>query len=364
MTIYDTCINLDWLEVFCKEDPHQPIPAAFVSSQNVKVRSRAYGTPQYREMYCVLDETNLPILEVRRDPYLSATGAPILAPGSCHLRLANRVLYTRNYLEPLRRFVAAFNLTICGLSRVDFARDFNTFKYGYRPENFTRNYMECRLAKLHQPTLAAYGKAEWGANYFNSLKWGSPQSMVTTKLYDKTLELDRPGHDKPYIREQWRAAGLDESRHVWRVEHSVRSSGKGFANREDGEFIPLDINHLSNRVEVLKFYKMLSDRYMDFRIVRHNRNGKLQRKDRCKRIDLENLDGATAYQPVKLSNKERAGRVDMMIVKRLSELAEREDITPMQRRTITNMLAVYPDLVALRNLPQDVSFFGVETTAQ
>ena len=144
----------------------------------------------------------------------------------------------------------------------------------------------------------------------------------------------------------------------------MRSAGKGFVNREDGDFIPLDINHLSSRVEVLKFYKMLSDRYMDFRIVRHNRNGKLQRKDRCRRIDLENLDGARAYQPVRLSNKEKAGRVDMMIVKRLSELAEREDITPMQRRTITNMLAVYPDLVAIRDLPQDISFFGMETTAQ
>lgn len=364
MSSYDTCVNLDWLEVFCKEDPHQPIPAAYVSSQNVKVRSRAYGTPQYREMYCVLDESNLPCLEVRRDPYVSATGAPILAPGSCHLRISNRVLYTRNYLEPLRRFVSAFNLSICGLSRVDFARDFNTFRYGYRPENFTRNYMECRLAKLHQPTLAAYGKAEWGSNYFNSLKWGSPASMVTTKLYDKTLELDRPGHDKPYIREQWRAAGLDESRHVWRVEHSMRCSGKGFVCREDGEFIPLDISHLSDRESILKFYKMLSDRYMDFRIVRNNRNGKLQRKDRCRRIDLENLDGTRAYQPVRLSNKEKAGRVDMMIVKRLSELAEREDITPMQRRTITNMLAVYPDLVAIRDLPQDISFFGMETTAQ
>lgn len=364
MIIYDTCINLDWLEVFCKEDPHQPIPAAYVLSQNVKVRSRAYGTPQYREMYCVLDESSLPILEIRRDPYVSATGAPILAPGSCHLRISNRVLYTRNYLEPLRRFVSAFNLTICGISRVDFARDFNTFRYGYRPENFTRNYMECRLAKLHQPTLAAYGKAEWGANYFNSLKWGSPASMVTTKLYDKTLELDRPGHDKPYIREQWRAAGLDESRHVWRVEHSIRSAAKGFVSREDGEFIPLDINHLSNRVEVLKFYKMLSDRYMDFRIVRHNRNGKLQRKDRCKRIDLENLDGARAYQPIRITNKKKAGKADMLIVKRLNELAESEETTPMQRKVIRDMLAIYPDLVAIYSLPQDVSFFGVETTAQ
>lgn len=62
------CVNIDWLEVFCSEGLLGPRDAEYFIRQGYDVEKRAYGTPQYRQMFTI-NEGGRPVLEVRRDPY-------------------------------------------------------------------------------------------------------------------------------------------------------------------------------------------------------------------------------------------------------------------------------------------------------
>ena len=55
--------------------------------------------------------------------------------------------------------------------------------------------------------------------------WGSPQSEIKWKIYFKSREIDNlihlsPDCAKPWIRDEWIAAGLDDT-NVWRIEVSL-----------------------------------------------------------------------------------------------------------------------------------------------
>lgn len=357
-------VSFDWLELYCQERVKQPIDADFVRDKGWCVRVRSYGTPQYKQMYYVLDKNDFPIFEVRRDPYLSDSGAAILRRGSCHIRITNRYLYTDFWYYKLSTFLRAFGVSVCGVSRVDVSCDFPKFRYGYNPYKFTSNYMAGRVAKMHQCSLAAYGQAGWGSHSFNSLKWGSPASMVTTKLYDKTLELSRVGHDKPYIRQQWQANDLPSDAPIWRVEFAIKPN-RGVIISNDGELcFPLDLEHLHNQQDAVKLFQVLSPKYFDFRLVVSNRNGERQRKDRCPRLPLLDFDFKVSYKIVKLDTRPEPLRTDLMIRKRLKAIINDDKADDVIREAAFAFYRSYPRYVQFRDVEGILPFADLETTAQ
>ena len=49
--------------------------------------------------------------------------------------------------------------------------------------------MAGELAKVNQCKLSAHGKDSFDDRIWNSLSWGAEKSMISTKLYNKTLEM-------------------------------------------------------------------------------------------------------------------------------------------------------------------------------
>lgn len=295
------CINIDWLEVYCLESANGfPHDAEYFMRKGYFVKVRDYGTRQYNQMFTILDEHDRPFVEVRRDPVASGSAmkSGIFSPYSCHLRLSNVYCYADNAIQLFSEFLMQHDYEVQRIFRLDLCLDFEKFDSGDDPNAFMRRYMEGRYTKINQGHIAAHGHDTWEQRCWNSLSWGAPKSMVSTKFYCKSLEL-REAKDKPYIRYAWFQAGLvddwdaltkrDESGNVyqptiWRVEFSIKSSARAWFILEDCNGKkqrqvrkPHHLGTYAEKADQLKAFAMLAYHYFHFK---HYEAG--VRKDRCK----------------------------------------------------------------------------------
>lgn len=289
------CVNLDWLEVHAREPINQPRDFIYYQSQGFRVVVREYGTRVYREMFTILAPNEDGLLEVRRNPASSGLNG-IHDPNECHLRLCNRTCYFDNAAAFFRDFLVKNGYSDIRISRVDICLDFTQFDKGDAPSAFVRRYFKHRYAKINQGRICSHGEDTWSGQDWNSLSWGSKTSAVTTKLYNKTLELydaklDRFG--KPYIREAWFRSGLiDDIQRVekdgvrvdvWRVEFSLRSAVKNWVPIElDGvakkfQSLRNTLDVYDGREKLIVMFASLARHYFHFKKFEPNK-----RKDRCK----------------------------------------------------------------------------------
>lgn len=239
------CINLDWLEVYCLEDDRTyPHDEDYFRRCGYEVRSRGYGTRVYTQMFTILNDHLEPLIEVRRVPVGAFKSGEkcILEPYSCHLRLCNSTCYRDDAARFLDDFLKQHGFHFQRISRVDICLDFEYFDSGDDPQKFVKRYLNRTYMKINQANISAHGKDELDGITFNSLSWGSPVSAISTKLYNKTLEIKQV-KDKPYIRQAWFLSHLVDNPVtlmrcptpttayepvIWRLEFSIRSSLKGW----------------------------------------------------------------------------------------------------------------------------------------
>lgn len=263
------------------------------------VREREYGTPVYEEMFILLGTDDQPLLEIRRLPK-SAKGKQlhgVLEFNACHIRLTNRTCYFNNPVQILQQFLEQYGFHYQRISRIDICLDFEKFDYGDLPSDFVDRYMKHKYSKINQAKLSAHGRDMWDGRRWNSLKWGEPKSMVSTKLYNKSMELEQV-HDKPYIRQAWRACGLVDDEYyltklnetgetykpqIWRVEFSVKSSTRNWYVVEDYNGSKPRILSKRNTLDtyqtkddLMNVFLSLCDHYFHFKKFKAS-----VRKDRC-----------------------------------------------------------------------------------
>lgn len=293
------CVNLDWLEVYCIEPADGSVrDADYFREAGWRVVERPYGTRQYQQMFTLVDDYSNSVYEIRRAPFVSSTKAMFIDPNGCHIRLSNRSCYSEFAIDNLRTFLAKHGYYCKRIYRLDVCLDFIKFDSGDDPQDFIRRYLKGIYTKINQASLSAHGRDEWHGRSWNSLAWGQLKSDVQTKIYCKTLELAQV-KDKPYIRQAWRAAGLIDDEitmlahkadgtpykaDIWRVEFSIKSSGrKVFVMRQGGQengrriLMPHTLDCYDTRAKLLAVFAALAEHYFHFKIYKAN-----VRKDRCK----------------------------------------------------------------------------------
>lgn len=295
------CINIDWLELYCEEDPMLfPLDADFFTIRGYYVEQRDYGTRQYRQMFTVFRNSQ-PWFEVRRCPVSGQDASRvrgIFSPYSCHIRLHNVACYTEFPVVDIENFLFQFRYTVHRIYRLDICLDFERFDRGDRPNDFLQRYMKGVYAKINQSNITAHGRDTWDCRQWQSLSWGNTKSMVSTKFYNKTAELSRRGHDKPYIRYAWFRAGLIDNwitgeknkkeviykPEIWRVEFSIKSSARGWYQAETTAgrkkhtvMLPHTLNIYQSRQQLITAFASLAEHYFHFK---HVEQGK--RKYRCR----------------------------------------------------------------------------------
>lgn len=304
------CINLDWLEVHALEPVNEAHDADYYMCRGFIVHVRPYGTRVYRQMFTLDGADGLPLIEIRRDPASQGLNG-IHAANETHIRLVNRACYLDDAAQHLQEFLDQHGYQSVRISRVDICMDFVKFDHNDDPAAFVRRYFRHVYAKINQGRITGHGSDTWTGQEWNSLSWGSPASDVTTKMYDKTMELYDPRTDsygKPYIRDAWLRCHMIDDLHrctmrgekvrVWRVEFSVRSAVRRWfkieLNGKQGDYqsIRNTLDCWAGRDRLLVMFASLAQHYFRFKYYQPN-----QRKDRCKDKVLFDFHGMqTTYK--------------------------------------------------------------------
>jgi len=292
------CINIDWLEVYCLESGNRyPCDADYFRRCGYFVREREYGTRHYNQMFTIEDENGLPWIEVRRDPAAGQSTFAGFVPESCHLRLTNRACYEDNAVAKFRDFLLKHDYIFKRIFRIDICHDFEFFDSGDRPEKFLRRYIEGRFAKINQCRVSAHGEDKWTKFDWESISWGARTSMVSTKMYNKSLELKTVSKEKTYIPYCWWLHGLLDdpiSRTkvnsqgavyeptIWRVEFSLKSSADNWIVIEDQSGKHEKKKAIPHRLEMFDAKDKLWRRFEDlaFHYFRFKKYEAGKRKDR------------------------------------------------------------------------------------
>lgn len=331
------CVNIDWLEVYCLEDrTNYPCNAEYYRRQGYIVNERDYGTRQYNEMFTIEDGHGRPWIEVRRNPASGASEFAGFVPESSHLRLTNNACYDDNAVAKFRDFLARHNYIFKRIFRIDVCYDFEFFDTGDRPEKFIQRYLAGKFAKINQCRCAAYGADNWASFDWETVSWGSPTSMVGTKIYCKTIELQHLKNDKPWIKYSWfvnkliddpinmtkvNSGGVRYKPAIWRIEFSLKSSADNWiviedqsGKREKKKAIPHRLSMFDSRDKLWERFQDLAFHYFRFK---HYEKGK--RKDRCKDKILFVWDQGKEFLKVgPLPAPSKPDRKEMLLKRRLA----------------------------------------------
>lgn len=344
------CLNIDWLEIYCLEPTIHD--ANYFRAQGYEVVSREYGTPLYAEMFVIYQES-VPYIEVRRHPHnpKGQSGGGILPANACHIRFDNRSCYLPGCVNLLRAFLVAHGYCFVSISRIDVCLDFNSFDNGMKPSNFINKWFKAEFSKIYQGRFSAHGADKWAERDVNSVKWGRPTSAITTKLYNKTLEMAEAKR-KLYIENSWLAAGLNLSEDVWRLEFSISSSVKVLRLRkpknqeqieetreQEQEINFRTLNRFDTPERLLSTFAALTSHYFRFKHVERTENGTLREKRRCKTVSLFSFTPNDKNYVIKKVTVNRAlNRTEKILVSKLYDIMKDVTIAYRQREIIWLLL--------------------------
>lgn len=291
-------VYIDWLEVYALEQLNsKPRDADWFRAAGFIVHERPYGTRVFSQVFTIEDKHGQPFIEIRRAAYQSEEGRIGFMPtNGVHIRMTNNQLYSGNPIQKLRDFMVWADYELIKLHRFDIALDFEYFDFGDDPAKFIERYMRGKYAKVNQANISAHGVDTWSGRVWNSLSWGNPKSMVSTKMYCKSLELEQV-HDKPYIKLAWfqdllidspvtmqrrGSDGVLYKPDIWRIEFSIKSSANQWyvIERSDKprsrQPMPHVLSTYDTREKLLLAFASLQQHYFFFRKYVPD-----QRKDRC-----------------------------------------------------------------------------------
>ena len=354
--VVSRCVNIDWLEVYVLEDNKRtPCNAEYFRSQGYFVTERLYGTRQYKEMFTIQDKYGEPMLEVRRNPFAGESEFSGLDVRSSHIRFVNRYCYFDHAVRIMAEFLIKHDYEFQRIYRIDVCYDFRAFDFGDNPERFLRRYTEKKFSKVNQTKVKVFGDDGWTSIKWESVSWGSRTSMVGTKMYNKTKELEASGYNKPWIVQQWFDCGLidrfTDLPDVWRIEFSMHSSARNWIVIEDADSkhnkkraVPHTLEMFDGRDRLWERFEEMAHHYFQFRYVEYldkvNSDGErnLKRKDVCreKRLFNYNLD-RTFYKIEGVAVECKPDKDDDILRRRLTLYREKH-ADPDLRRAIDILL--------------------------
>ena len=328
-----TCCNLDWLELSCEET--NPTTAKVINNGGYAVKVRDFGTRVFSEMFFVLNSDGNEMFEIRRNPYSKISQGGVIKDNLCHIRVTNWKLYDVRLFEDLRNFILKFGYTVKSIYRCDICLDIQEFKSGMKPETFIKKYMHWEIGKMNQPKCTVHWIDGAENRNVNSLKWGSETSMITTKMYNKSMEL-RQVKDKPYITEQWERCGYDKTKDVYRIEISISSDARHLVHLDTGLIKTLSLETIDNRDKIYYTFLDYCSHYFDFYYRDENK-----RKSRCKHLALfKGYNIGDNCKVVRITNTKIITRTDRIIIKRLSDLCQRENMTLQNKKDIVATIKI------------------------
>lgn len=329
------CINIDWFEVFTYE-PKDCCDKYFYEQLGYKVVERDYGTRVFKEVLTLITNDGQPWIEIRRNPASKKSQGGILEDNACSIRLVNRACYDWFPINDLYNFLVNLGFSygkneLCCVSRADIAVDFRYDALringdSVHCEEFIRRFMAGEWWKIGSAKVQTWGEEFSDGMHYNAIKFGSPTSMVNTKLYNKTHEMAEV-KIKPYIVESWVNSGLLEDENdqtpIWRLEFSIHGGAEqwvseGVLPAEDKFYQANNISAWVNTANYVKFLRGLISHYFRFAFKECGRS-----KYRCNRFVPIDVPATEKYRPIHIRpERQTSGRGEKILVNKLLKLRE------------------------------------------
>lgn len=336
-------ISLDWMQYYCERSMNE-IPATFYTTRGMyEVEKQSYSTNLWLDVY-IIKHRGREFATLCMNPRNS--GMP---ERGCTLKLANRVLYSHEWLQESKLIMAELGLRYKGITRVDVAYDCNVLAGGRSVPSFLMQYFShapyCEghiiRSGSRKVTINAT-RSNKGSVEISAMRWGSKGSDIGAYAYNKSLEL-REVKDKPWIRETWEKAGLIDAFNdeewaklserekqrkieqgdvqsyienpVWRFEISIKAHGKDLLNVETGELFKLDINYFETQNAVENLFYTYAAKVFDFRMS----TGQTTIRN-YPPLKIFEMSREVTERPVRVSLLADTGRTEKMIINRLEAL--------------------------------------------
>lgn len=281
-----------------------------------------------------------------------------LTSASCLAKVANSLLYSRDWAGVFTDCLRALGWRWVGVNRVDLCCDFNYFANGRLPSLFVQDY-------LHQPTknrpsFLRRGSNKWRANgertissnMIDTLSWGTRDSPVQVNLYNKTKELQQV-HNKPWIMAKWNEnglrSGLDDAgvnHFVWRVEFSINPSSLAFRAKDHSRVFDVSLGSVADQGGLSDLFSTLLPRYFQFYYLPASNCPKRVR-DLSPVVLFDNVD-ESAKVPMTLNRCIDSGRTERLLSKRLRVLMDTQQLDETQYEHVREAKRVFDDIAALK----------------
>lgn len=336
-------ISLDWMQYYCERSMNE-VPTSFATTKgSYEVEKMSYSTNLWLDVY-IIKHRGREFATLCMNPRNS--GMP---ERGCTLKLANRVLYSHEWLIESKLIMAELGLRYKGITRVDVAYDCNVLAGGRSVPAFLMQYFshapycEGHIIRSGSRRVSITAtRSNKGSVEMSAMRWGSKRSDIGAYAYNKSLEL-REVKDKPWIRETWEKAGLidafnDEEwaklsekekkrkieqgdvqqyieRPVWRFEISIKAHGKDLLNLETGELFKLDINYFESQNAIENLFYTYAAKVFDFRMS----TGQTTIRN-YPPLKIFEMSREVTERPVRVSLLADTGRTEKMIINRLEAL--------------------------------------------
>lgn len=180
----------------------------------------------------------------------------VLPPNLIQVKISNKLFYWGSWIEELRRLKQALGLRYRSISRIDICVDW----LGYDILPFIKEYRSGVVRMKSPKKTSEFYTIEKGELKYEGVKFGSPISAYTFKIYNKTKEILEESF-KYYIVEWWEWNWCQEIREdVFRFEFSITeipkivfSSGELMDDENISEFV-YQKELLQMYLEKIRFY--------------------------------------------------------------------------------------------------------------
>lgn len=305
-------INVDWLQLYCHDANTENLAVQYNGISAFEFRLEPHGTRHFKELWKVVNCDGDDYAIIQRVPHSS-----IISSDGAVIQLCNRELYKPYFASEFIMFLASHKFTYKSISRLDVCFDSNVLRNGLKHSTFIKRLMQGVYLKNNQ------SKVQWHFDSIanvgkpmecNSCKFGSQSSSVSTKMYNKTLEL-KECKNKPYIVENWGYNGLDTEKDVWRIEISIKSDATNTIRTSTGEVFRLSPDSLHLKSMVQDIFFSYASKYFSFK-----RNDGTKNKTRMKGVEIFPRDRKLTMHPVRITYEKDSTRADRIFVKKLHSL--------------------------------------------
>lgn len=341
---YPYAINVDWLQVFCHDLNKGWLNIIYAEKSAYEFKLLPHSSRHFKEIWEVISSDGDKYAIIQRCPHSS-----VISADGAIIQLCNRELYKSFYASEFILFLSCHGFRYKSISRLDVCFDSNALLNGFRHSNLIKGLMQGTILKNNQ------SRVQWNFSAManvarpmecNSCSFGSKSSSVSTKMYNKTLEM-KEQKSKPYIIESWGYNGLNVDSDVWRIEISIKSDASTTIRTETGEIFRLSADSLALQGMVEDIFFSYAKKYFSFK-----KNDGKKNKTRMPDLEIFPKERTLTMHPVRVTEEKDSGRSDRIFLKKLiglqTEFAQMDAQTWRALAEVTNAFTLSRNLSVWR----------------